>query len=224
VTSLKQIEANRRNAAKSTGPRTKEGKSVSKLNALRHGLFSQEVLVSGEDPSEFESLHQQLETELQPEGALESQLVERVAACMWRLRRLYRVEAGVFAFERFRAKLEVAQDDANAYEEVSILDRPYDLIITDEDKHDEALARERTARKSLRKLTSTVGAAFISDAHHGDAFSKLSRYEAAIERSFYRALHELQRLQAARKGDGISAPVAVDLSVDMGPSPTSNEG
>jgi hypothetical protein len=79
VTSLKQIEANRRNAAKSTGPRTKEGKSVSKLNALRHGLFSQEVLVSGEDPSEFESLHQQLETELQPEGALESQLVERSA-------------------------------------------------------------------------------------------------------------------------------------------------
>jgi hypothetical protein len=142
---------------------------------------------------------------------------------MWRLRRLYRVEAGVFAVERFRAELEEARDDASA-QKYPMSDDPFGPMMTDQKKYDEALARECTARKSLRKLTSTVGVAFMSDAHHGDAFSKLSRYEAAIERSLYRALHELQRLQAARKGDGISAPVAVDLNVDMGPSPTSNEG
>jgi hypothetical protein len=45
----KKIEANRRNALKSTGPRTTEGKAAVRLNALRHGLRSEEVLLSGED-------------------------------------------------------------------------------------------------------------------------------------------------------------------------------
>ena len=47
TTSVKQIAANRRNAQKSTGPRTPEGRAVSKMNALKHGIFSKEVLVSG---------------------------------------------------------------------------------------------------------------------------------------------------------------------------------
>ena len=59
---------------------------------------------------------------------------------------------------------------------------------------------------------------FRSDAENIGAISKLSRYEAAIERSLYRALHELQRVQAARQ-DGQSPPsIAVDVTVD-GPGP-----
>ena len=56
-----------------------------------------------------------------------------------------------------------------------------------------------------------VGLAFIKDGNGADAFSKLSRYESAIERSMYRALHELQRLQATRSGQNVSLPVVVEI-------------
>jgi hypothetical protein len=62
--------------------------------------------------------------------------------------------------------------------------------------------------------TATLGQTFIRDADGANAFSKLSRYETAIERSLYRALHELQRLQAARRGGGgAPPPAAIDVDV-----------
>ena len=62
--------------------------------------------------------------------------------------------------------------------------------------------------------TATLGRTFIRDANEANAFSKLSRYEAGIERSLYKALHELQRLQAARRADGdASSPLAIDVDV-----------
>lgn len=56
-----------------------------------------------------------------------------------------------------------------------------------------------------------VGLAFIRDGNGADAFSKLSRYEAAIERGMYRALHELQRMQAERAGQNVPLPVVVEV-------------
>ena len=62
--------------------------------------------------------------------------------------------------------------------------------------------------------TATLGRTFIRDADGANAFSKLSRYETAIERSLYKALHELQRLQAARTAaGGVPPPLAVDVDV-----------
>ncbi len=62
--------------------------------------------------------------------------------------------------------------------------------------------------------TATLGRTFIRDAGAANAFSKLSRYETTLERSLYKALHELQRLQAARNANGsVSPPVAVDVDV-----------
>ena len=61
---------------------------------------------------------------------------------------------------------------------------------------------------------STLGLSFIRDGNGANAFSKLSRYEAGIERGLYKALHELQRLQAARRADGdATPPVAIDVDV-----------
>ncbi len=60
----------------------------------------------------------------------------------------------------------------------------------------------------------TLGRTFIRDANKANAFSKLSRYETTIERSLYKALHELQRLQAARgAGGNVYPPVAVDVDI-----------
>jgi hypothetical protein len=99
MTSEKKAEANRRNALKSTGPKTPEGKDAVRLNALKHGLLSQAVLLPGEDEEALKELGQNLKVELQPVGELENLLVDRIIASYWRLRRLGRVEAGIFAWD-----------------------------------------------------------------------------------------------------------------------------
>jgi hypothetical protein len=98
MTSKKQIEANRRNALESTGPKTPEGKDTARLNATTHGLLSQEVLLPGEDEAALKEFSERLRAELQPVGELESLLVEKIVAAHWRMQRLERVEAGIFAF------------------------------------------------------------------------------------------------------------------------------
>ena len=87
-------------------------------------------------------------------------------------------------------------------------------VITDEHKHREALSRAQEMKAKQEAETAMLGRTFLRDAGGANAFSKLSRYEAAIERSLYRALHELQRLQAARRaGGGVAPPPAVDVDV-----------
>ena len=86
----------------------------------------------------------------------------------------------------------------------------------DEASYQESLLRVEEAKNSRQEELLTIGLAFIKDARSENAFSKLSRYEAGIERSLYRAIHELQRLQAKRKGDEVSAPVVVDVTGDQG--------
>jgi hypothetical protein len=76
VTSEKQIQANRRNAQKSTGPITSEGKATVRHNALKHGLLAEDVFLRGEDKDELRALGERLIAELQPEGELEEMMVE----------------------------------------------------------------------------------------------------------------------------------------------------
>src|SRR5215467_1741355 len=79
-TSVRQIEANRRNALHSTGPTTAEGKHASRLNALKHGLRAKEVVIPGqEDPEEFEAILKELREDWKPEGHTEMHLVDQIA-------------------------------------------------------------------------------------------------------------------------------------------------
>jgi hypothetical protein len=96
--SLKQIEANGRNARKSTGPKTPAGRAVSKMNAMKHGLLSKEVLVHGkyikENGREFAALRQRLWEDLNPVGMQEEMLVDQVVTAYWRLHRALKAESG----------------------------------------------------------------------------------------------------------------------------------
>ena len=94
-TSVRQIEANRRNALHSTGPTTREGKQASRLNALTHGLRAKEVIIPGqEDPAEFEAILRELCEDWEPDGHTELHLVEQIGLAEWRLRRVRRAELG----------------------------------------------------------------------------------------------------------------------------------
>jgi hypothetical protein len=85
----RQIEANRRNARRSTGPRTLSGKSISKMNAVRHGLRAKSVVVPNlEDEAEWQAHLQGTIGALRPVGHLEHVQAERIAGYLWRLRRV----------------------------------------------------------------------------------------------------------------------------------------
>jgi len=78
MTSAKKAEVNRRNALKSTGPKTPEGKAAVRHNAVKHGLLSKDVLLPGEDEAALKELGGRLREELQPVGELENLLVDRI--------------------------------------------------------------------------------------------------------------------------------------------------
>ncbi len=219
MTSDRKAKANRQNARKSTGPKTPEGKAAVRLNALKHGLLSQEVLLPDEEEDALRELGERVRAELQPVGELENLLVDRIIAAYWRLRRLGMVEAGIFAWERSGALAEQAEQEARIYEGqfdpefLKGMSHYVNTTITDEEKHKEALARARRFRDEQKAEIATLGRTFARDADKANAFSKLSRYETTIERGLFKALHELERRQAARQGGNVPAPVAVDVDV-----------
>jgi hypothetical protein len=217
MTSEKKAKANRQNALKSTGPKTPQGKDAVRLNALKHGLLSQEVLIPGEDPSALKELAERWVAALRPVGELEIGFVEDVIASDWRLRRLRKVEAGVFSWQLYGEWQERAQSEAKSYVRgvlEYIVEDEDTTTITDEQKHQGALSKAQEMKAKQHAETTALGRAFIRDANEANAFPKLSRYETNIERRFYKALHELQRLQAARHANmNVTPPVAVDVDV-----------
>ena len=201
-TTPKQIAANRRNAELSTGPKSREGKEAVKLNALKHGLLAQEVLLPGEDSEVFQELSQWLIADLRPEGAIETTLVERIVAGYWRLLRLQRVEAGVFENEIAGAARD-RKDQAMS---------PTERLVRNVATAQPAPSADERRQAVSNADVADLGAAFVRDATSGNAFSKLSRYEVSIERSLVSNFHELQRLQLMRR-DGVGTPpVAEDLN------------
>src|SRR5713226_2261728 len=87
MTSEAKIEANRRNAFKSTGPKTEWGRARARLNALRHGMTAKQLVATDEDFGDFARFSAELRATLAPADAVEEQLVESIVVSTWRLRR-----------------------------------------------------------------------------------------------------------------------------------------
>jgi len=158
----RQIEANRTNAQKSTGPKTPEGRAAVRLNGVKHGLTAATLVLPGEKESDFESLLTDFESEHQPATPTEEALVRQMAMAQWRLRRLYHVEAAFF-------NLRLIDLDEEIDDNYNNLDAADKLAF---------VVKEDSGQSSVRE--------------------NLSRIEARLERSFYKALRELDRLRTAR--------------------------
>ena len=98
MVSKKQLVANRQNAKKG-GVKTVQGKAVARLNALKHGLLSEEILLTGENEEALTGLEERLVAELQPQGELERILVDRIVSSVWRLKRTLKVETANMVYE-----------------------------------------------------------------------------------------------------------------------------
>ncbi len=91
-----QINANRANAQKSTGPRSAEGKSASRFNALKHGIDAASPVIPGEDPAEYEALAADYRRDLCPRSPTEVFHVDTMLRADWLKRRLQLVEADLY--------------------------------------------------------------------------------------------------------------------------------
>jgi len=98
MSSPKQIDANRRNALKSTGPKTPDGRRRSCRNALRHGLTAETVIVGLEDPKDYKAFQAAVISDYDAESAVEREMVLRLASILWRLRRATGIETALFTF------------------------------------------------------------------------------------------------------------------------------
>jgi hypothetical protein len=98
MTTEKQTEANQQNALVSTGPVTAEGKAIVSQNAVKHGIFARDLIISSgdgkEDEQEYRELFDGLVVSFNPAGQMECLLVEKIAVDFWRLRRVLRFETG----------------------------------------------------------------------------------------------------------------------------------
>jgi hypothetical protein len=94
--SEKQLLANRANAQKSTGPKTDPGKEASSRNAIKHGLYSDTIIINSpnlkEDQSEYDLLLSSLYDDLRPQTLFQEHLVQKIANALWRSRRLIAAE------------------------------------------------------------------------------------------------------------------------------------
>ena len=99
MTSFKQIEANRRNARRSTGPTTEEGKLRSRRNAVRHGLTAETVIGALEDAEDYKAFEAAVIADYDAQSAVERELVLRLASLLWRIRRATTMETGLFEIQ-----------------------------------------------------------------------------------------------------------------------------
>jgi hypothetical protein len=178
----RQIDANRRNASRSTGPRTLAGKAVSSRNALKHGLRARAILLPGENKRSFQRLFKVFRAEHRPVGPLQEILVEQMAVAYWKLARLARIESHLF------------HDKSTPTDLFGPVSEPYHFGL------DEPVSRLHQHNSNPNQLITRV---FLRDAASSNNLSRLSYYEMRLERSFYQAYHELQRLRPAPRA---SAP------------------
>ncbi len=99
MTSFRQIDANRRNALKSTGPKTAAGKEQSRCNAVRHGLTAETVIGALEDNDDYKAFEAAIIADYDVQSAVERELVLRLASLLWRLRRATQIETGLFQIQ-----------------------------------------------------------------------------------------------------------------------------
>lgn len=151
------------------GPKTAAGKAAIASNNLRHGLLSRRLLLDREDPAELEALAERLHAQLTPEGALETLLVERIVAATWRLNRALNAET-----RQMQHKYAFALQAAEGQYAGGAAGRP---------------------EHPGHQLAANYAEASVLNE---DKLDRIGRYETAIERQLYRALHELQTLQASR--------------------------
>jgi uncharacterized membrane protein len=202
MSSLRQIEANRRNARLSTGPVTEEGKKTSRQNALRHGLTAETVIDALEDAEDYAAFEMAVTADYDAQSAVERELVLRLASLLWRLRRATAIESGLFKIQAVHL-LQFRQRKRAHQKRQEIIDSMYrNAHATEEDvQQDEDEPRRETLDPgSLPTVdpadpSDNLTRAFVRLSNLPTyPLDRLSRYEATLWRQACQLLFALQCL------------------------------
>ena len=162
MTSEQQITANRRNALRSTGPRTDRGKWTSRQNAFRHGLTAETVVRFAEDADAYSAFEAEVFAEFNPRTVTERELTKRLAALMWRLRRAASVETELFNIQAAIIKERRATQPQDGHDQV----------------HQASVLQNEANLSSV-----SIAHCFLRLANLGnDILDKISRYESTLWR------------------------------------------
>jgi hypothetical protein len=121
---------NRENARKSTGPKTDAGKKRSSLNALRHGLTAQVVVLPCEDLAAYDRFTKAFHDELKPVGMLETQLTQSIADDYWRLNRAKAIEQNMYTLALHERADSIITDHPEIHSALVIAKAVHDQIKT----------------------------------------------------------------------------------------------
>jgi hypothetical protein len=194
MTSFRQIEANRRNALKSTGPNTEDGKRRSRHNAIRHGLCAETVVEIVEDIDDYRGFEAAVIADYDARTAVERELVLRLASLLWRLRRATAIETDLL-----RIQAEILRDRGQGRSPDWPNNRAspiLEVIASLDDACDKPSRTDRFAApppvSSARQLT----ICFQRLANHDNGvFERLGRYETAIGRQVLKTLYLLRSVR-----------------------------
>ena len=185
--SEKQLAANRRNAQKSTGPQTPEGKTIASRNSTTHGLTSTALIIEGENPFELQNFRLKIRDELDPVGPMETMLTERIITLAWRLSRADRFQSAAI-----NSLTDKAQSDKN--NPIANLLNPLKArqSLSRSPNRDESPDDTQSEKDNL------LGDVTVKDFSNTRILERLLMYERRIESSLYKTHLELQRLQLLR--------------------------
>jgi hypothetical protein len=194
MTSFRQIEANRKNALRSTGPRTEEGKQHSRRNALRHGLTAETVIDGLEDRGDYRAFEAAVIADYDARTAVERELVLRLASLLWRLRRIISIETDLL-----RIQSDIARECRGALggrppepEEEFGSSRDLPPLAFDPQNGKDEEVFSIASPTSVRDLTCCF--LRLSNVDNG-AFDRLGRYNAALWKQTAQTLFLLQTLR-----------------------------
>ena len=175
MATIKQINANRKNALLSKGPKTDLCKLNSSKNSLKHGLTAKQLVI-GEDLKEIEKYRDHMIEALKPEGILEEQVVFKIIDVGFRLRRIGGIEAGIY-------NQEILHHEIDEYKQ---------KMAEKIEFKDEELVQSSDRSINLK------GLAFARDCKYGSAILKLNTIEDKLMNKYYRQLDILKIMQEAR--------------------------
>jgi hypothetical protein len=185
VTSLRQIASNQKNALKSTGPKTEDGKRRSSRNALRHGLTAETVVEPIEDADDYRAFQASLTAEYDAETVIERELVLRLASLLWRLRRAGAIETGLMRIEATQGPF--STDDFIADHINPAYPSPQAWM------GDEMAGLESNGLRTDESQQPIVEIARCFLRLPIDSFALLGRYEASLWRQVRQTMNTLER-------------------------------
>jgi hypothetical protein len=195
MTSFRQTQANRRNASKSTGPATGEGKQRSRGNALRHGLTAETVIGALENAEDYKEFEASVTADYDAQSAVERELVLRLASLLWRLRRATTIETGLFEIQADMGELTKGRDvDPSSRQIVYALFRPTSIPPDHDSVPSSATGGSKPPRLTANPSVE-LARCFLRLANLPNfALDRLSRYERALWRQVEQTLLALDAL------------------------------